>query len=58
MKKLEFTMGVVAIGGIVYLERLAMLAGMDGAMLALALAAIAGIGGYEVKGWRDKRGSK
>jgi len=58
MKKLEFALGIVAIGGIVYLERMAILAGLDGAMLALAVAAVAGIAGYEVKGWRDKSGSK
>jgi len=49
---------MVAIVAIAYLERLAILAGIDGWLLALAVAAIAGLGGYELKGWREKRGSK
>jgi len=47
-----------AIAAIVYLERMAILAGMDGWLLALAVAAVAGLGGYELKGWREKRGSR
>lgn len=43
---------------IVYLERLALLLGVDGWLLALALAALAGLGGYELKGWRAEAGSK
>lgn len=54
----RLVLGVVAVGGIVYLERLAILAGMDGAILGVAVAAIAGLGGYELKSWMFKRGSK
>lgn len=54
----RLVLGLVAIVAIAYLERLAILSGIDGWLLALALAAIAGLGGYELKGWREKRGSK
>ncbi|GAH66407.1 unnamed protein product [marine sediment metagenome] len=47
-----------AIAAIVYLERIAIMAGVDGWLLALAMAAIAGLGGYELKGWREKIASK
>jgi len=54
MKWRELVVTLVAIAAITYLERLALLAGIDGWLLALALAAIAGLGGYELKGWRSK----
>lgn len=58
MKSWQFGLSVVAIVAIAYLERLAILAGINGWLLALAVAAIAGLGGYELKGWRERRGSK
>jgi len=39
----------VAIAGIVILESIALLKGIDGAMLGLALSIIGGIVGYSVK---------
>ncbi len=47
-----------AIAAIVYLERMAIIAGIDGWLLALAVAAVAGLGGYELKGWRSNKESK
>ncbi|GAH80882.1 unnamed protein product [marine sediment metagenome] len=58
MKSREFALSMVAVVAIAYLERLAILAGINGWLLALAVAAIAGLGGYELKGWRERRGSK
>jgi len=58
MGKGQLALGILGIVAIAYLERLAILAGIDGWLLALAVAAIAGLGGYELKGWREKRGSK
>lgn len=40
---------MAAIAGIVYLERMAIVAGIDGAFFFLSLAAMAGLGGYEIK---------
>jgi len=58
MQNRELVVTVVAIAGIVYLERLALLMGIDGAMLAVAVAVIGGLAGYELRGWRSRRGSK
>jgi len=58
MKWGELVVSLVAIAAIVYLERLALLAGVDGAMLGLAVASVAGLGGYRLKGWRSKSLSK
>lgn len=58
MKWPELVVIVVAMGGIVYLERLALLMGIDGALLGFVVAALAGLGGYEVRCWRAKGGSK
>lgn len=41
---------IAAIAGIVVVEVVALLRGVDGAILALSMATIAGIGGYKVKG--------
>ncbi len=58
MKHRELVVTVVAIAAIAYLERLALLMGIDGAMLALAVAVIGGLAGYELRGWRSGRRSK
>jgi len=57
-KILKLVTTLCAIAAIVYLERLAIMAGVDGWLLGLAMAAIAGLGGYELKGWREKVASK
>ena len=49
---------VVAIAGIVILEALAISKGIDGAMLGLAIAAIAGLGGYRLRVTKTKKESK
>jgi len=46
---------IVAMICIAGLEALALVQGVDGALLGLAFAAIAGLGGYELKVLRDKR---
>ena len=43
----------MAIGGIVILEVVALLNGINGTMLGLAIASIAGLGGYEVRHGQD-----
>lgn len=45
---------IVAILCIAGLEAFAISQGVNGAILSLAVAAIAGLGGYEIKLWRDK----
>lgn len=42
------TKAIVAITAIVILEGLAIWQGINGALLGLAIAAIAGLGGYEI----------
>lgn len=44
-----------AMGGIVYLERLALLMGIDGAMLGFVVATVGGLAGYQLRGWRSRR---
>jgi len=39
----------VAIAGIVILEAIALYQGIDGAALSLVIAALAGLGGYELR---------
>lgn len=46
---------IVVIVCIAGLEALAMLLGIDGAMLALAIGALAGLAGYELKAIRVSR---
>lgn len=46
---------IIAMICIVGLEALALVKGIDGAMLGIAFAAIAGLGGYELKALIDKR---
>ena len=46
---------IIAILCITGLEVVALTQGIDGAIFGIAIAAIAGLGGYEVKVWRDKR---
>jgi len=58
MKWPELVITLVAIAGIVYLERLALSADIDGAVLGLAVATVAGLGGYQLKGYRSKNRSK
>ncbi|MBA7640079.1 hypothetical protein ES703_47744 [subsurface metagenome] len=45
---------VVAIICIAGLEALALVKGVDGAMMGIVIAAIAGLGGYGVKAIKDK----
>ena len=46
---------ILAIICITALEGIALANGVDGAVFGVAIAAIAGLGGYEIKVWRDKR---
>jgi len=46
---------IIAMICIAGLEALALVKGVDGALLGLAFAAIAGLGGYELKVLLDKR---
>lgn len=46
---------MVAIICIAGLEALALLRGIDGAVFGIVVAALAGLGGYELKILRDKR---
>lgn len=45
---------IVAMICITGLEALALYKGIDGALFSLAIAALAGLGGYEIKVIRDK----
>lgn len=45
---------IAAMVCIAALEAFAISRGVDGAVLGIVVAAIAGLGGYEVKAWRDK----
>uniref|UniRef100_A0A6M3XSI6 Uncharacterized protein n=1 Tax=viral metagenome TaxID=1070528 RepID=A0A6M3XSI6_9ZZZZ len=45
---------IAAMAAIVILEAIALLKGIDGAIFGIAIAAIAGLGGYEVKVLRNK----
>jgi len=45
---------IVAILCITILEAMAIWAGIDGALFGIAIAAIAGLGGYQIKSQRDK----
>ena len=50
---------VAAIIGIVTMECWALSNGMDGALFGLAVAAVSGLGGYEIKAVADKlRGNR
>lgn len=46
---------IVAMICIAGLEALALVQGVDGTVFALVIAALAGLGGYELKILRDKR---
>ncbi len=46
---------IIAIIAIVTLEGIALWQGIDGALLGLALVAISGLGGYELKSRIEKR---
>ena len=45
---------VVAVLGIVTIEVFALYMGINGGVMSISVAAIAGIGGYTVKGYRDR----
>ena len=45
---------VTAIGAITAIEVAALLMGLNGILLTVTIAAIAGLGGYEVKAVKDK----
>ncbi|MBA7568168.1 hypothetical protein ES708_09889 [subsurface metagenome] len=45
---------IAAIIAIVILETIALLKGVNGALMGIAVAALAGLGGYEAKTLRDK----
>jgi len=47
-----------AIFAIAMLEVVAIINHIDGVTFSAAIIAIAGLGGYKMKGWREKRGSK
>jgi len=49
---------IVAILCITALEVVALTQGVDGAVFGVVIAAIAGLGGYEIKVLRDKRKEK
>lgn len=46
---------IIAIGCITLLIAIAMIKGIDGAVYGLGITALAGLGGYELKSYRDKR---
>lgn len=46
---------IIAIICITALEWVALLNGVDGALFGIVIAAIAGLGGYQIKTYRDKR---
>ena len=46
---------IIAILAVVILEAVAIWRGIDGATLGIAIAAIAGLGGYEVRAWQSKK---
>ena len=48
MKKLNVTLAII---GIIAIEIMALLKGIDGKALALALTLIGGLGGWELKKW-------
>ena len=45
---------LVAMVCITGLEALALIKGIDGAVFGIVIAALAGLGGYELKVWREK----
>jgi len=45
--------GIVAIGGIVVLESIALMKGIDGTILTMVVATLAGLGGYYMRGSVD-----
>jgi len=47
-------LGAVAILGITILDSVALLNGIDGTVLSLSIAGIAGIGGYEIGNLKKK----
>jgi len=46
---------IVAMGCITALEVVALCKGVDGAVFGIVIAALAGLGGYEIKVLKDKR---
>jgi hypothetical protein len=50
------TVSAIAIAGITVLESVALITRVDGALLALAIAAVAGLGGYNLG--RQQNGGK
>lgn len=45
---------IAAMISIVILESIALFRGIDGAVFGICIAALAGLGGYHIKGIRDK----
>lgn len=45
----------MAIGGLVFLESIALIVGIDGTLFTMVIATIAGIAGYEVKRIKEKK---
>jgi len=45
---------IAAMASIVILEAIALLKGIDGAIFGIAIAAISGLGGYEIKVLQNK----
>ena len=58
MENREVVVIVFAIFAIAVLEVVAIVNHVDGVTFSAAVIAIAGLGGYELKAWREKRGSK
>ena len=50
----SFVITGMAIVGIIILEVVALLHGINGTMFALAVAAISGLGGYEIRHGQEK----
>ena len=48
-------LGAVAILGITILDSVALLNGIDGTVLSLSIAGIAGIGGYEIGNLKNRK---
>lgn len=46
---------IIAMGCITALESVALIKGIDGAVFGIVIAALAGLGGYQLKMFRDKK---
>jgi len=47
---------IVAMVCITLLEVVALLQGINGAVFGIVIAALAGLGGYEIRAWKNRKG--